>query len=118
MSESAPSLFVYGTLQPGGPNAQVLERYGGTWRRATVRGRLRSEGWGADLGYPGLDLPAASPEPAGSGDVVRGQVLTTPALAGAWPELDAFEGDGYRRVRTTAILEGGAPLEVWVYALR
>ena len=48
-------------------------------------------GWGADLGYPGL-------RPRVGGDAVAVRVLTAPSLAGAWPDLDRFEGPGYERI--------------------
>jgi gamma-glutamylcyclotransferase (GGCT)/AIG2-like uncharacterized protein YtfP len=32
------SLFVYGTLGPGRPNAHILEKIGGTWREGHVAG--------------------------------------------------------------------------------
>ena len=49
-------LFVYGTLGPGRPNAHVLDAIGGIWEPATVLGTLRHDGWGAEMGYPGIDL--------------------------------------------------------------
>lgn len=49
-------LFVYGTLAPGRPNDNVLESIDGTWKKTTVRGNLRAEGWGADISYPGIVL--------------------------------------------------------------
>ena len=52
----AKKLFVFGTLDPGRSNEHVLKEIGGVWENATVRGRLRQEGWGAEMGYPGIDL--------------------------------------------------------------
>jgi gamma-glutamylcyclotransferase (GGCT)/AIG2-like uncharacterized protein YtfP len=49
-------LFVYGTLGPGRQNEHILEAIGGRWEHATVRGKLRQEGWGTEMGYPGIDL--------------------------------------------------------------
>jgi gamma-glutamylcyclotransferase (GGCT)/AIG2-like uncharacterized protein YtfP len=49
-------LFIYGTLAPGRPNEHVLADVPGTWERATVRGKLLDEGWGAEVGYPGIAL--------------------------------------------------------------
>ena len=49
-------LFVYGTLGPGGPNEYILNAIGGSWLNATVNGFLREDGWGAAMGYPGIDL--------------------------------------------------------------
>src|SRR5262249_52948470 len=81
-------LFVYGTLAPGRENADVLAELPGTWEEATVRGRLLQEGWGADLGYPGLVLDDA-------GDEVQGLVFTSDRLADHLDRLDAFGGCGY-----------------------
>ncbi len=41
------SLFVYGTLGPGRPNAHILENIGGQWAEGWVNGTLRHEGWGS-----------------------------------------------------------------------
>lgn len=49
-------LFVYGTLCPDRPNEHVLDAIGGSWKSATISGALREEGWGAEMGYPGIDL--------------------------------------------------------------
>lgn len=43
------SLFVYGTLRLGQPNAHVMERIGGEWLKGTVLGELEQRGWGAHL---------------------------------------------------------------------
>ena len=67
-------LFVYGSLQPGCSNADVLAGFKGEWQAGTVIGQLFESGWGADLGYPGLKL-------TDSGTPVSGQVLTSPDLA-------------------------------------
>jgi gamma-glutamylcyclotransferase (GGCT)/AIG2-like uncharacterized protein YtfP len=47
---------VYGTLARGRPNHHQLSGLSGRWIEGTVRGRLFEEGWGAELGYPGLVL--------------------------------------------------------------
>lgn len=104
------NLFVYGTLAPNRPNAHVLAKYAGTWTPATVTGHLHQEGWGAQLGFPGIVLDAA-------GVAVQGFVFTSDELERALPELDAFEGDGYQRVRTQATLSNGAFVEAYIYAL-
>ena len=105
------SLFVYGSLQPGGPNADVLSPISGTWQKATVSGRLIEAGWGAELGYPGLRLVQ-------DGDKIEGCVLTSANLDTFWEELDDFEGAQYERVLTTVTLESGENLTAFVYALR
>ncbi|MBC3263460.1 gamma-glutamylcyclotransferase, partial [Salmonella enterica subsp. enterica serovar Javiana] len=50
------SLFVYGTLGPGRPNAHVLEKIGGSWTEGHVGGSLLNKGWGAEMGFPGIVL--------------------------------------------------------------
>lgn len=104
-------LFVYGSLAPGRQNAHVLAGIAGDWRPASVRGVLLAEGWGAAMGYPGIVL-----EPRG--ERVRGLVFSASTLAAHWPRLDAFEGDGYERVRVDAELEDGTIVRAHVYALR
>ena len=105
------SLFVYGSLQPGGPNADVLSPVSGTWQKATVSGRLVEGGWGAELGYPGLRLVEDAED-------IKGSVLTSADLDTFWEELDDFEGAQYERVLTTVTLETGENLAAFVYALR
>ncbi len=104
-------LFVYGTLAPGRPNAHVLAGVAGTWAPATVKGSLREEGWGAAAGYPGIVLDE-------SGGEVHGYILSSDELAAHWPRLDAFEGDGYERVVTSAKLGDGTVVKVLIYALK
>ncbi len=104
-------LFVYGTLGPGRPNAHVLEDIGGSWQPATVNGRLRSAGWGAEQGFPGIDLDDKC-------DPVAGYIFSSAALADHWNFLDAFEGAEYERTTTVAALEDGSRVEVFVYRLR
>lgn len=109
VSKSALPLFVYGTLGRGRANEHLLARIGGSWAAATVRGRLIDRGWGAAAGFPALVLDEDT-------DPVRGHLFVSPALADHWDELDAFEGEEYRRVRTTALREDGSPVEAFVYA--
>ena len=49
-------LFIYGTLAPGRPNEHKLRDIDGIWEEAIVKGILHQEGWGADMGYPGIIL--------------------------------------------------------------
>ncbi|MDX1644332.1 MAG: gamma-glutamylcyclotransferase [Thermoanaerobaculia bacterium] len=84
-------LAVYGTLAPGKANHHLVEPLRGSWRRGEVRGSLHPHGWGATLGFPALVWdPAADP--------IGVDLLESPALASAWPELDAFEGEAYLRI--------------------
>jgi gamma-glutamylcyclotransferase (GGCT)/AIG2-like uncharacterized protein YtfP len=85
------TLAVYGTLAPGRPNHHVVAPLGGEWTDGLIEGDLLPLGWGADLGYPGF-------RPRAGGDAIAVQVLTAPLLATAWPDLDRFEGPGYRRI--------------------
>lgn len=103
-------LFVYGTLAPGRPNAHVLANVAGTWEPATVRGTLFQQGWGAAIGFPGIVLEA-------SGDEVQGLVFSSDELADHWARLDAFEGEGYQRVLTSATLRDGTVVDAYIYQL-
>ena len=85
------TLAVYGTLAPGRPNHHVVAPLGGEWTEGLIEGDLLPLGWGADLGYPGF-------RPRAGGDAIAVRVLTAPSLATAWPDLDRFEGPGYRRI--------------------
>ncbi len=107
-------LFVYGSLGPGRPNAHILEAIGGHWSKATAVGKLVHKGWGAELGFPGIQL-----EPADKADCqeVEGFVFESGQLASHWDSLDAFEGEAYKRVTTTARLSDGSSVQTCIYAL-
>ncbi|MDJ0498248.1 MAG: gamma-glutamylcyclotransferase [Acidimicrobiia bacterium] len=108
--ESARRLAVYGSLAPGRPNHDQLAGLEGRWIEGTVRGELREEGWGAELGFPALVL-----DPAGSAISVR--LFESPDLPAHWARLDAFEGSGYRRVATAVCTaEGELPASIYVLA--
>ena len=101
-------LAVYGTLAPGRSNHHQLAGLTGRWLTGTVRGTRVESGWGAALGYPALTLDP-------NGPVVEVFLFESPDLPAHWARLDAFEGEGYRRVVTTVIIRGnasGAPSEV------
>jgi gamma-glutamylcyclotransferase (GGCT)/AIG2-like uncharacterized protein YtfP len=85
------SLATYGTLAPGRPNHHVVAPLGGEWAEGLIEGDLIPSGWGAELGYPGF-------RPRAGGEAVAVWVLRASRLAGAWSELDRFEGEGYRRI--------------------
>ena len=104
-------LFVYGSLQPGGPKAHVLEDFGGEWRPAVIKGNLKEAGWAAAMGYPGLVLDD-------SGSEVQGYLLTSPDLDARWADLDAFEGEEYKRVVAPVTLSSGEQVQAQVYVLR
>jgi gamma-glutamylcyclotransferase (GGCT)/AIG2-like uncharacterized protein YtfP len=104
-------LFVYGTLAPGQPNHSVLKPLGGDWQRATLKGTLYDQGWGADQGCPGI-------VPSDEGDNVEGYVFTSDALPQFWAQLDAFEGDEYQRTAVTVTLsQDNSKVDAYVYAV-
>jgi gamma-glutamylcyclotransferase (GGCT)/AIG2-like uncharacterized protein YtfP len=95
------TLAVYGTLAPGRPNHYFVAPLGGEWSEGVIEGDLAPEGWGAALGYPAF-------RPRLGGAAVPVQLLTSPALAAAWPELDRFEGPEYRRILVPVFAAGPA----------
>ncbi len=103
-------LFVYGTLAPGRANHEVLSEIPGSWHPASLRGRLHQEGWGAELGCPGI-------VPADDGEEVAGFLLVSEQLDRHWTRLDDFEGEGYRRRLVSVCIDGATEVEAWVYAL-
>ena len=107
--EAARRLAVYGSLAPGRPNHDQLAGLRGRWIEGAVRGELREEGWGAELGFPALVL-----DPAGSAISVR--LFESADLPAHWARLDAFEGSGYRRV-ATAVSTVEGELRAFIYVL-
>ena len=100
----------YGTLAPGRPNHGQLTGLSGRWLVGQVRGSLVQEGWGAELGYPGLILETGGP-------LVEVDVFESSALPDHWHRLDAFEGPGYRRVTTdVSTAEGILAASIYVLA--
>jgi gamma-glutamylcyclotransferase (GGCT)/AIG2-like uncharacterized protein YtfP len=107
-------LFVYGTLAPGRPNEHVLADVPGTWEPATVRGKLVDDGWGAELGYPGIVQSQAGE----FDEIVEGFVFSSLELHAQWCRLDEFEGDDYARVPILATLQDGLVVEAQTYTLK
>ena len=103
-------LFVYGSLAPGRLNEHMLAQVPGSWEPATVRGRLRPEGWGAAVGYPGIVLDE-------HGDEIHGLIFSSQELAAHWTRLDEFEGEGYERVLVSAKLQNGTIVDAYIYKL-
>ena len=103
-------LFVYGSLAPGRPNEHVLSAIGGSWEAASVSGSLRQEGWGAAMGYPGIDLDE-------HGDEIQGSLFSSEKLSEHWAKLDAFEGESYERVLTKVKLTGNRTVDAYIYTL-
>jgi very-short-patch-repair endonuclease/gamma-glutamylcyclotransferase (GGCT)/AIG2-like uncharacterized protein YtfP len=104
-------LFIYGTLLPGVELAEMSAVCGQlkTLGPAVVRGKLY------DLGpYPGVILDSAG--------TTQGQIVHVPTNE-VWKTLDEYEAcplpdspDGlFRRVRTSAMLANGEPIDCWIY---
>lgn len=104
------NLFVYGTLAPGMSNAHVLADLEGAWEKASVHGTVYRVEWGPASGYPGILLNQDDAE-------VSGLIFTSDNLPEHWQRIDAFEGDGYTRVLTTAKLESGSAVQAYIYSL-
>jgi gamma-glutamylcyclotransferase (GGCT)/AIG2-like uncharacterized protein YtfP len=96
------ALIVYGTLAPGKPNHFVVEHIKGDWQKGIVKGRLFSEGWGADMGYPGFKHSSKELQ-----ETISAHILFSDELVKNWPMLDDFEGVGYKRVLAKFELENG-----------
>jgi gamma-glutamylcyclotransferase (GGCT)/AIG2-like uncharacterized protein YtfP len=110
MSSSAENhLATYGTLGPGKPNHAQLAGLRGEWTMGRVRGRLLQEGWGAAQGFPGLVLDPDGPE-------LDVDLLRSDDLPSQWSRLDAFEGEGYRRVVTRVVTAAGE-IDACIYVL-
>lgn len=103
-------LFIYGSLQPGGPNEHVLADIKGEWHPAVITGRLVEAGWGASLGYPGLVIDEEGIE-------VRGYLLSSSDLESWWDKLDELEGDEYVRTIAEVSLADGSVVAAHVYIL-
>jgi len=104
-------LFVYGTLGPNRPNEHILKDIGGSWKDASVRGFLREEGWGAQMGYPGIDLDK-------NGKEIKGFLFISSNLSKNWKKLDDFEGKEYSRVITQAKLNDNTIIDTYIYMLQ
>ncbi len=105
-------LFVYGTLRPGHANEHVMNKIGGQWRAATIRGNWFKEGWGyVNHGLRGMVVDDA-------GEEIPGFVFSSENLANNWALIDDFEGSDYERVDVRAGFPNGDGLDVFVYALK
>ncbi len=102
-------LAAYGTLRPGQANHHELAGLTGQWSRGSVRADLYADGWGAARGFPGLVLNP-------NGEIVPVHLFVSDDLPDHWPRLDAFEGEGYRRVVTEVSTPGGV-VDACVYEL-
>ena len=103
-------LFVYGTLQPGEPNAHLLESIGGSWTPAFIYGHFDADGWGKTGGYPAVKLDP-------NGAQVQGYIFISKALPYHLERLDDFEGEAYERRRTTAFTSSRESFRAYIYSL-
>jgi gamma-glutamylcyclotransferase (GGCT)/AIG2-like uncharacterized protein YtfP len=97
------ALFVYGTLMRGRSNHHRIER-AVRIEPATVRGLL----FGLPEGYPALL--------EGEG-TVHGELCFFDDLESILPEVDAYEGSLYARIRCEAAVEEQR-YPAWCYAVR
>ena len=79
-------LIVYGSLAPGEMYHFLLADLPGTWEQCVIRGRLGESG-----GFKAFQYDRGGSEHGA-------WLLTSRALPEKFPELDAFEGAGYRRL--------------------
>jgi len=113
-SRTIQRLFVYGSLAPGKPNEHILTPIVGQWEEgeATLRGFLKQEGWGADMGFPGII-------PDENGEKVKGMVFSSEHLEQHWDRLDEFEGGAYQRKLVQVTFESsGSKMNAFVYSLK
>lgn len=96
-------LAVYGSLLPGRENHEHVAGIRGEWRRGRVTGHLHQLG-----SYPALEWDPDGP-------AVPVHVLESPQLPEHWARLDAFEGEGYRRVVVPVELDSGETTAANVY---
>lgn len=95
---------VYGSLAPGEANHHVIVDLPGTWEDGVVTGILRTPAERAP-GFPALCWRAGGPP-------VPARLLVSDALPAHWGRLDAFEGDGYRRILVPVHSADGALIAV------
>jgi hypothetical protein len=70
-----------------------------------------NKSWGATVGFRGIVLDEYGLD-------VDGMLFSSEELSEHCQRLDDFEGDGYERVLTRAILRSGRTTTAYVYVLR
>lgn len=103
-------IFVYGTLKLGEKNSYLLDRIGGEWIEATVKGSLHEEGWGSKFGCPGIKVDE-------KGQVVSGYIFRSDKLEENISFFDEFEGGEYKRTITDITLKNGLTTKAYIYQL-
>jgi len=87
------NLAIYGSLAPGMVNHYIVSELPGKWLTGKVRGNLIQKGWGASIGFPGLEWIPTQPE-----NPVNVHILNSISLPKMFKELDEFEGGEYIRI--------------------
>ncbi|PVZ70227.1 gamma-glutamylcyclotransferase family protein [Pelagibaculum spongiae] len=103
-------LVVYASLAPGAVNQHILEPLDGSWSKATVVGELVENK--VDNHWAAMCLKTEQ------GTDIEVQLFTCDQLAEHWNEIDAFEGDSYRRLLTPITLQDGSCLLANIYTLK
>lgn len=110
MNKALNQLFVYGSLAPGCANEHVLSPLDGDFETGWVKGKLYEQGWGAAMGYPGIELDA-------HGEWVKGLLFYSVQLADYLSVLDGFEGSEYKREICEVKKASGEMCFAYIYTL-
>jgi len=112
-SGASHRLCVYGLMGPDGPDAHILQPYGGTWAKVTFPGYIQHAGACLINGEcPGL---AWTP----TGEQNNGHLLDAAALIDAWSKLGSHEGKDLVRLLTPVQPNGaGDALVANIYGSR
>ena len=99
-------VFVYGTLRGGQPARRLIDEHVIAAESATVSGHM----YAFPDGYPGILLDPNGPP-------IVGEVVQLRCLSAAFALLDAYEGDDFIRVPTTAVTRDGQEMRAWCYVI-
>lgn len=102
------ALFTYGTLQPGEEADHYLKQISGTWHDAYVLGKYISD---SKIGYPAIQLNA-------KGKKIKGKLFYSIELSKIIKNIDAYEGDEYKRSIANVYLTNGSMQSAYVYELK
>ena len=102
------SIFVYGTLQPGMQNDEILKNLNGNWKKGYVLGKLLNLDTGENYGYPVLELD-------NNGSKIYGMILESKYIEKNINKIDEFEGKEYLRVVSNIFFEDGSKTLAYVY---
>ena len=105
------SIFVYGTLQLGMQNENILNELTGTWKKGYVRGEMVNINKGYNYGFPGVILKK-------NGSKIFGMIFKSNLLKKKLLELDKFEGQDYQRVITEVTMIDKKKTRAYIYELK